>query len=91
VLGTADFGIPRLPAEHPVHAMPDEYARKLWPEMRPLLAEFAAEPRMWPVAVGLAIQELMAQTSRNTQGSIAPETVARIVMESAIPVSKIPF
>lgn len=86
-LGGEQFGVPRLPAEHPVHALPLDYARKLWPDARKVVAEFAGEPRLWPVAIGLAIQELMAQT----RGQVPPGVVARIVMESAIPVSKVPI
>jgi hypothetical protein len=86
VLGGEQFGVPRLPPEHPVQGRPIDYASKLWPSVRPVVAEFAGEPRMWPVSIGLAIQELMAQT----RGNLPPEIVARIVMESAIPVSKIP-
>ena len=87
VLGSESFGVPRLPAAHPVQAMPLEYADRLWPQVRPVLAEFAGEPRLWPVAAGLAIQDLMAQT----RGQLPPEVAARIVMESAIPVSKVPI
>ena len=87
VLGSEQFGIPRLPPEHPVQALPLDYARKLWPDTRKVLVEFAGEPRMWPVAIGLAVQELMAQT----RGQVPPALVARIVMESAIPVSKVPI
>jgi hypothetical protein len=86
-LGGESFGVPRLPQTHPVHANPLDYADRLWPQVRPVLAEFAGEPRLWPVAMGLAIQELMAQT----RGRVSPELVARIVMESAIPVSKVPI
>lgn len=86
VLGTGQFGLPRLPPEHPVQGLPLDYARRLWPEVRPVLAELAGEPRLWPVAIGLAIQELMAQT----RGQVPPAIIARIVMESAIPVSKVP-
>jgi hypothetical protein len=69
-----------------VQAKPIDYARKLWPSVRPILVN-AGEPRLWPVAVGLAIQEVMAQAG----GQVPPGMVARIVMESAIPVSKIPI
>lgn len=86
VLGSEQFGLPRLPPEHPVQGRPIDYATKLWPSVKPVIAELAGEPRMWPVSIGLAIQELMAQT----RGNLAPEIVARIVMESAIPVSKVP-
>lgn len=87
VLGSEQFGVPRLPPEHPVQAKPVDYARKLWPSVRPIVSKLAGEPRMWPVSVGLAIQEVMAQAG----GQVPPEMVARIVMESAIPVSKIPI
>lgn len=86
LLGSEHFGVPRLPPEHPAQGRPLDYATKLWPAVRPVVAEFAGEPKMWPVAIGLAIQELMAQT----RGNVPPEIVARIVMESAIPVSKVP-
>ena len=85
-LGGEEFGVPRLPREPPVHGKPIDYARSLWPAVRPLLVS-SGEPRMWPVAIGLAIQELMAQT----RGQVPPEIVARIVMESAVPVAKIPI
>jgi hypothetical protein len=87
VLGSEQFGVPRLPPEHPVHARPIEYARKLWPEVLPIVTKLAGEPRLWPVSVGLAIQEVMEQAG----AQLAPGMVARIVMESAIPVSKIPI
>lgn len=91
VLGSEQFGIPRLPPEHPVQGLPLDYARKLWPDARKVVAEFAGEPRLWPLAIGLAIQELMAQTQGNARGQVPPEVVARIVMEAAIPVSKVPI
>lgn len=87
VLGSEQFGLPRLPPEHPVHAKPIDYARRLWPSVRPIVAKFAGEPRLWPVSVGLAIQELMAKAG----GQVPPGMVAHIVMESAIPVSRTPI
>lgn len=87
VLGSEAFGVPRLPPEHPLHGRPIDYARRLWPEVQPVVARLAGEPRLWPVAVGLAVQEVMTQA----RGQVPPELVVRIVMESAIPVSKIPI
>lgn len=86
VLGSPEFGVPRLPPDHPVQERPLDYAAKLWPLVRPVLAEQAGEPRAWPVSIGLAIQELMSQT----RGQLPPALVASIVMESAIPVAKTP-
>lgn len=84
-LGSEAYGVPRLPAEHPVQGRPVEYARKLWPLVRPVLAQLLPEPRQWPVCLGLAIQDVMARA----RGTVPPEVAALIVMESAIPVSKL--
>jgi hypothetical protein len=86
VLGTEAFGVPRLPAEHPLQATPLDYATRLWPEVRRILSARLEQPGLWPVALGLAIQEVMSRT----RGTLSPELIARIVMESAIPVSKVP-
>lgn len=87
VLGSAKFGLPRLPAAHPLQATPISYARKLWPQVQPMIRAAVPESRFWPVTLALAIQEAMAQT----RGVLPPELVVKIVMESAIPVSKTPI
>lgn len=87
VLGGEAFGVPRLPPEHPLHDSPASYARRLWPAVQQVLARELPQPRLWPIALGLAIQELMAKT----RGNLPPEIIARIVIESAIPVSKMPL
>jgi hypothetical protein len=87
MLGSEAFGIPRVPIQHPLHDFPANYARKLWPAVQQVLVRELPQPRLWPVAVGLAIQELMAKT----RGNLPPDIIARIVIESAIPVSKDPL
>lgn len=87
VLGSEAFGVPRIPIQHPLHDLPSNYARKLWPQVQQVLVRELPEPRLWPVALGLAIQDLMAKT----RGNVPPEIIARIVIESAIPVSKVPL
>jgi hypothetical protein len=87
VLGSAQFGLPRLPAEHPVHDTPISYARRIWPQVQPLISAAVPEPRFWPVAVALAIQDAMAQA----RGVLPLELMVKIAMESAIPVSKMPI
>jgi hypothetical protein len=87
VLGGDAFGMPRIPIQHPLHDLPINYARKLWPQVQAVLVRELPRPGLWPVAMGLTIQELMAKT----RGNVPPEIIARIVIESAIPVSKVPL
>lgn len=87
VIGGDQFGIPRLPPEHPLRATPIVFATGLWPLVRPVLEQHVDDPKLWPMAIGLAIQEAMAQV----KGALPLELIVQIVMESAIPVSKIPI
>ena len=87
VVGTQKFGMPRLPLDQPVSAMPIEFARRWWPAAQATVIRHTANPRLWPIAAALAVQEAIAVTKE----IISPEIAVRIVMESAIPVSKIPI
>lgn len=87
VVGTQKFGLPRLPMDQRVSGMPLEFARQLWPTAQATLIEHAANPKLWPIAAGLAVQEAIA----GTKEIVSPEIAVQIVMESAIPVSKIPI
>jgi hypothetical protein len=86
VLGTQRFGVPRLPPEHSVSGSPIEFATRLWPQVETLVRP-TGDPKLWPIAAGLAVQEAIAAT----QEIVAPEIAVKIVMESAIPVSRIPI
>ena len=87
VVGTQKFGLPRLPPDQPVSGMPIEFAKRMWPVAQASVIRHAANPRLWPIAAALAVQEAIAVTKE----IISPEIALRIVMESAIPVSKIPI
>jgi hypothetical protein len=87
VVGSAQFGVPRLPPEHPVHATPIEFATRLWPLVHAPVSKLTGNPKLWPIAAGIAIQEAIALT----KDVVPPEVAVRIVMECAIPVSKIPI
>jgi hypothetical protein len=87
VVGTQKFGLPRLPPDQPVSGMPIEFAKRLWPAAQASVNRHAANPKLWPIAAALAVQEAIAVTKE----IISPEIALRIVMESAIPVSKIPI
>ncbi len=85
VLGSPQFGKPRVPADHPPGDLPLNYLKGLWPALFPLVKLFCPNPVDWPVLYGLAIQEAIAMG----KSVIAPELALRIVMESALPMSKV--
>lgn len=84
-LGLASFGVPRIPAEHGAKELPINYVRFLWPQLFPLAQRYCSKPGDWPVLFGVAVQEILFAS----KGLIDPELALKIVMESAIPMSKI--
>jgi hypothetical protein len=85
VLGSDQFGIPRVPDTHKPADTPLNYLKGLWPALFPTVKLFCPTPAEWPILYSLAIQEAIYAG----KGSIDPGLAFRIVMESAIPMSKI--
>jgi len=83
--GSSAFGIPRLPVGHPIHANPHEYLKRLWPEFSALVERFCPEPDHRPLLFGFVIQNLLSQT----KGVLGACISLQIIMESAIPMSKV--
>src|SRR5215510_10579568 len=81
--GTAQFGLPRLPDSHLPGILPRAALERFWPGARLLLG--LAEPLSWPVHMAYAAQKLM----QAMKGSIAPDLAVRIVMEAAVPMSRV--
>lgn len=84
-VGSPEFGLPRLTPEHPMHDTPLNYVEAFWPEVFRLASRFCPDPAHWPLLLGLAVQEIMLQA----KGVLDPCLALRIVMECAIPMSKI--
>lgn len=84
-LGSQHFGIPRIDTEHQAKETPWNYVSFLWPQLFPLAQRFCKNPADWPIVFGVAVQEILFAS----KDLIAPELALRIVMESAIPMSKI--
>lgn len=84
-LGKSDFGVPRIPEAHKAREMPINYVNFLWPQLFPLARSFCSQPAEWPILFGVAIQEILYVS----KGMIAPQLALTIIMESAIPMSKI--
>lgn len=85
-VGTEEFGIPRIEEGHKPADLPQNYIKHLWPFLLPDLKALcpAAE---WPILFGLAIQQIMDEG----KDLIDPKLALSIVMESAVPMSKIDF
>jgi len=84
-VGNAGFGIPRLPAGHGIAVKPLDALKSLWPALFPTIKLFCPDPAHWPILYGLAAQEAIIAS----KDAIAPELAFAIVLESAIPMSKV--
>jgi hypothetical protein len=84
-VGTNTFGIPRLPEGHPVQALPRTYLEWLWPKFSPAVERFCPNPDQWPLLFGLLLQNLLL----HTKDVLAPRIALQVIMESAIPMSKV--
>lgn len=85
VLGGDQFGIPRVPDNHRAGETPISYVKKLWPPLFPMVKQFCPTPAQWPILYAAAIQEAIEAG----KAVIDPAIAFTIVMESAIPMSKI--
>ena len=83
-LGTADFGKPKYPG-NPANDLPINYLNSFWALYLPHVRKRVGAPTLWPVAFAFAIQEAIAMA----KDTVAPETALTIVMEAAIPMSKV--
>jgi len=85
VLGTNQFGIPRVPDDHKAGTVPADYLKEIWPAFFLTVKRFCPDPAHWPILYSLAIREAI----HGSKGVIDPTLALRIVMESAIPMSKV--
>ncbi len=84
-IGTEAFGQPRLPENHQAHYQPLD-CLKLWqPLKEQILDVFLVPASDWGLAYGLAIQSFMEQAKT----VLSPDIAGIIVMEAAIPMSKV--
>lgn len=84
-VGTPQFGIPRLPEGVEIRFPPQECLR-LWQPLKAQILDVLSVPACdWPLAFGLAIQQLIDQG----KDVLPPAKAAVIVLECAVPMSKI--
>lgn len=84
-VGTDAFGIPRLPEGRVTTDTPINYLKVLWPALLPVATMFCRQPTEWPILFAVAIQEAFDAGKE----VLPPDIALKIVMESAIPMSKV--
>ena len=84
-IGTARFGVPRLPPEHMPQTSPRAALQAHWRSVQRELEGSSRDPSEWPYDLACAAQWQML-TSRDR---LALPLAAAIVMEAAIPMSKV--
>lgn len=84
-IGTRRFGVPRLPRQHMPHKFPRAAVEEHWRFTQREFVASGRDPAEWPYDLAVAAQWQMV-TGRDT---LDLPTAARIVMEAAIPMSKI--
>jgi hypothetical protein len=92
-VGTPEFGVPRMPANLKPMLTPRQAVDRLWPAVRTALARIdgpgaqgrAIDVEHWPIICAIATQQLIGQT----KGVMDMKVALRLVMESAIAMSKI--
>lgn len=84
-VGSEQFGIPRFPDGHNASDLPLNYVKDLWLVVLPLVREYSTKPAEWPVLFGFALQDAL----RMSRDVLAPEVALLVIMESAIPMSKV--
>ncbi len=84
-VGGPEFGIPRIPEGHQPGEPPSSWVKHAWPKALAAVRDYCESPSEWPAAFGIAIQEVMTQA----KGVIDPCLALSIIMECAIPMSKV--
>jgi hypothetical protein len=84
-VGGDAFGIPQVAENHKAGDLPINYVKTMWKKVTPIVNKYCDRPLERPILYGFAVQEII-QMSKDV---IAPEMAVKIVMESAVPMSKI--
>lgn len=92
-IGTADFGVPRVPEDHRPHLLPKAALVTFWPRARLILESRdgpgpepkGVAPEHWPAVLGLVARQCILMS----KDALDPALSLRLVMESAIAMSKI--
>lgn len=84
-VGYESFGVPRLPPQHMPKELPIEALQTHWEELRKLLEAFSPEPLFWGWEFATIAQKFIV----DGKAVLDPAIAVKIVMEAAIPMSKV--
>ena len=84
-VGSDQFGVPRVPEKNKAQDSPINYLTGFWPHIKPVLALYCPERAQWPIMLALSIQQVIVMGKE----AIEPGLALTIVMESAVPMSKV--
>lgn len=84
-VGNANFGLPRFPEGHNAGDTPINYLKTFWPISFPIIRKYCSGPQEWHILFSLAIQ----QGIHAAKEILSPDIAFLIVMESAVPMSKV--
>ena len=84
-VGSAEFGVPRLPSQHMPHDLPADYLRLFWPMLKPVIVRYCSNPAHWPVMCALSLQHAMELGQDKLEAGMA----MRVALESALPMARI--
>lgn len=84
-IGSEEFGVPRLPADHMPLKLPRKALNDNWGRIRNAMVAEGRKPQDWPLDLAVAAKELIGMG----RDVVAPLVAAKIVMEAAIPMSKV--
>jgi hypothetical protein len=74
-----------VPEQNKPHDTPISYVRRLWPALQPLINQFCPNPDRWPILLSLSVHDVIVMG----KSVLGPCLALRLVMESAIPMSKV--
>ncbi|MBF0145899.1 MAG: hypothetical protein HQL84_04975 [Magnetococcales bacterium] len=84
-IGTERFGIPRFPGPPQDNNILIQDVRALWPVVLPILMKYCDQPKLYPISLSIALQEII----RSGKDVIPPKRALSLIMECAVPMSKI--
>lgn len=87
-LGTPEFGIPRFAPGQGTDSPARSWLRSWNPSVR-VLSPFTTDTQLWPIAFGIALQQLFDLVNTKAPGRYNLGAMVRAVMDSAIATSKI--
>lgn len=85
VLGTEQFGVPRVDPDHAPGDTPLNYLKATWPGVFPMARRLCPAPEHWPLMFGLAVQRAIAEAAP----TFPPAPALQIVMDTAVAMSKV--